>query len=497
MKKRVGALVLSTMLTLTALTGCGGNKEASGNNTGAKDTAHKVVMAISGEQQPGQERVMAEVNKILKKDLNMELELMILPWGSTDQQIQLMLTGTEPLDLFRLGSGEAAGYISSGKIEDLGPLIDKYGKNIKEALGEEIAKSANINGFVYGVPTNIERDSTPSIEMRKDLVEKYDIDITQIKSLEDLEPIFNKVKAGEPNMTMLFGAGGVNQPATRYGGFDSLGGFGGVLANDGLESTKVEIRPATEQYKASLDIFHDWYKKGYINKDAPTSQDEPSVVMKAGNTFSTIVGWHPAYQNKEGNYDVVFAPLREHVLHSGSSGYVTLGIARNSKDPDKAMQLLDYIYGSPEVMNLLNWGMEGTDYVYIDKENNTIGYPEGVNDSNAEYHLNLGWQLPNQFIASVWEGSQPADVWDRMKEFNDKAPKSKAFGFMFDPKGYEAEITAISNVNEQYSRSLESGSVDPDEYLPKYVEALKKAGIEKVIAAQQKQLDEFLATKQP
>ena len=26
------------------------------------------------------------------------------------------------------------------------------------------------------------------------------------------------------------------------------------------------------------------------------------------------------------------------------------------------MQVLDYIYGSPEVMNLLNWGEEGTDY---------------------------------------------------------------------------------------------------------------------------------------
>lgn len=494
MNKKMAGLLLSTVLTATVLAGCAKGEEVSGTKTGPENT-HKVVMAISGEQQAGQERVMAEVNKILKRDLNMELDLMILPWGSTDQQIQLMLTGTEPLDLFRLGSGEAAGYISSGKIVDMSPLIDKYGTNIKKSLGEEMAKSANINGFIYGVPTNIERDNRPSIEMRKDLVEKYNIDVSQIKSLQDLEPIFEKVKAGEPNMTMLFGAGDVNQPATRYGGFDSLGGFGGVLVNDGLDSTKVEIRPETEQYKQSLEIFHDWYQKGYINKDAPTGQDEPAVVMKAGNTFATIVGWHPAYQDKEGDYDVVFAPLRDHVLHSGSSGYVTLGIARNSQDPEKAMQLLDYMYGSPEVMNLLNWGMEGKDYVYVDKEKNTIGYPEGVSDSNAEYHLNLGWELPNQFIASVWASSLPADVWEKMKAFNDEAPKSKAFGFMFDPKGYEAEITAISNVNKQYARSLESGSVDPDEYLPKFVNALKAAGIEKVVAAQQKQLDEFLAEK--
>ncbi len=31
-------------------------------------------------------------------------------------------------------------------------LIDQYGVNMKAALGEDILKIANMNGYVYGVP---------------------------------------------------------------------------------------------------------------------------------------------------------------------------------------------------------------------------------------------------------------------------------------------------------------------------------------------------------
>lgn len=31
-------------------------------------------------------------------------------------------------------------------------------------------------------------------------------------------------------------------------------------------------------------------------------------------------------------------------------------IAQNSENPEKTMEVLDYIYGSSEIMNLLNWG---------------------------------------------------------------------------------------------------------------------------------------------
>ncbi len=51
---------------------------------------------------------------------------------------------------------------------------------------------------------------------------------------------------------------------------------------------------------------------------------------------------------------------------------VIFSIAQNCENPEKAMEVLDYIYESPEVMNLINWGEEGVDYVLEDAGINEV-----------------------------------------------------------------------------------------------------------------------------
>ena len=59
----------------------------------------------------------------------------------------------------------------------------------------------------------------------------------------------------------------------------------------------------------------------------------------------------------------------------------------------------------------------------------------------------------------------------------------------------ENELTALKNVQEKYSISLETGAVDPEEYLAQYENELKQAGIDKLIEEKQKQFDAWLAEK--
>ena len=80
-----------------------------------------------------------------------------------------------------------------------------------------------------------------------------------------------------------------------------------------------------------------------------------------------------------------------------------------------------------------------------------------------------------------------------MLTFNKEGVKSKAFGFSYNTEPVSSELAALKNVQEKYRNSLETGSVDPEEYLPMYEEDLKKAGLDKLIAEKQKQLDEWLA----
>ena len=502
MKKRILAAML-TLSMVVSMTACG-NSEAGGSKDSAKnngngDEPYTVTMVLNGSTQPDEERIEQKINEILEPELNANLDIVVLPWASASQQLQLMLSGDEKIDVFYTQATNAVQYMNAGQIVDMSELIDKYGTNIKQIYGEDIAKINQIEGFVYGVPNQIERGSIPAIFMRKDLVEKYNIDTTQIKEPKDLESVFETVKAGEPDMTMLYSSSESDAPLTRLFRGDTLSdsNYLGVLM-DQTNSTKLENFFATDWFKDTTTMLHNWYQKGYISQDAGTNTENWRTVCKAGNLFSLFFAYHPGtpveFESSTG-YDFEIVPFyNEPIINSSSYNGVTFSIAQNSENPEKTMEVLDYIYGSSEIMNLLNWGEQDKDYVIEDADNGIINFPEGITSDNAGYNLNLGWELPNQFIAYKWTGSDP-QLWEKMEEFNGSAKSSKAVGFLFDSSNCSSEIAALSNIVKQYSGALYSGSGDPDELIPELLEALDDAGINEVIQAKQEQLDAFLAAK--
>ena len=502
MKKRILAAML-TLSMVVSMTACG-NSEAGGSKDSAKnngngDEPYTVTMVLNGSTQPDEERIEQKINEILEPELNANLDIVVLPWASASQQLQLMLSGDEKIDVFYTQATNAVQYMNAGQIVDMSELIDKYGTNIKQIYGEDIAKINQIEGFVYGVPNQIERGSIPAVFMRKDLVEKYNIDTSQIKEPKDLESVFETVKAGEPDMTMLYSINDGDTPVTRLFRGDNLSdnNYLGVLM-DQTNSTKLENFFATDWFKDTTTMLHNWYQKGYISQDAGTNTENWRTVCKAGNLFSLFFAYHPGtpveFESSTG-YDFEIVPFyNEPIINSSSYNGVTFSIAQNSENPEKTMEVLDYIYGSSEIMNLLNWGEQDKDYVIEDADNGIINFPEGITSDNAGYNLNLGWELPNQFIAYKWTGSDP-QLWEKMEEFNSSAKSSKAVGFLFDSSNCSSEIAALSNIVKQYSGALYSGSGDPDELIPELLEALDDAGINEVIQAKQEQLDAFLAAK--
>ena len=68
-------------------------------------------------------------------------------------------------------------------------------------------------------------------------------------------------------------------------------------------------------------------------------------------------------------------------------------------------------------------------------------------------------------------------------------------GFIWDSSSVMNQVTACNNVASEYRTALSWGAIDPAENLPKYIQALKDAGIDEIIAEKQKQLNEFLAKK--
>ena len=54
------------------------------------------------------------------------------------------------------------------------------------------------------------------------------------------------------------------------------------------------------------------------------------------------------------------------------------------------------------------------------------------------------------------------------------------------------EVTACANVTAKYGPALQCGSLDPETTIPKFLDELKAAGADTIIAEKQRQLDDWL-----
>lgn len=502
MKRNLGVLLLA-VVTMISLSGCGNTQGGSTESTSSvenqsDDDLYTVSMVILGEEQADEARIEAAMNEILEKEVGAKIDIMCLPVGTYAQQLQLMMTGNEKLDIVPVMRESANGYISSGQLIDLSELIDNYGDNIKAVLGEDMAKVSSTGDFVYGVPIEREYFLDTAIIMRKDLVEKYNIDTSVIHSLADCEDAFKTIQENEPGMKILLG----NKDNGLFGnilyGVDMMLDGYGVLENGG-QSTEVVNLYECSQFVDLVNTAHDFYEKGYVDKEILTSTDASNEVIKAGNGFAYLSSWKPSIEAEQSmvtGRDMIAVRIQSCDAFNSSDlvSWLSWGIARNSENPEKAMEVLDCLYNNEELMNLLDWGQEGIDYQVIDEENGVIAFPEGVDVSNVGYHLSQYWELPMKYDHYIWEGYSRADM-EAERELNETAMMSNAVGFLYDFSELTNEITALNNVKNEYLPMITSGVADPEEALAEFNQRLYDAGLQKVIDEKQRQFDEWYANK--
>lgn len=515
MRKKGIALALALVLGLGAFAGCGnsgknnettggagsgqtedqGQESAKGGVNGVDDSEpYEATMVLIGNKQGDHDKVLSAINEILMRDINTKLDVVMLSMGDFSSQLPLMLQGGDKVDIVPVINSMAGSFISNKMIIDLSGYAKDYGTNIKEAfskIGEELMYTGCINDFMFGLPVVHETSGTTTVCMRKDWLEEAGFTKEDVKEIGDMDAVYEKVQQNHPEAVMMWLNKGMGADS-RFEVCDPLSDYNGVLLNYG-EKPEVENWFASEDYKELVTRHYEWAKKGWISKDAATTTDQASSAVQAGRAFSF---YNPGGADAEAvnsascGTEMVCATVTKGQLTTTGYCWNSWGIAQASENPERAFLLLDYLYGSKEVTNLLNFGIEGEHYVV--GEDGLFHYPEGVDGTNASYAFHQSWELPNQFLGGIWEGN-PTDLWEQQIASTKAAQKSCALGFAYDSSGLSTETAAISNVKSQYMDALNAGSVDPETELPKFLDALEGAGMSKVIEEKQKQLDAWLA----
>ena len=489
--KKLLAQLLTLALVLSAL--MGGAALADDLREPELVTLDVIMMASAGKDGSGE--VVDAINAYLEEKLNIRINLTFISYGNYTQQTNLMLSAGEGIDVFPVYMTPLTTVANNGQILPLDDLLAEYGQGIVEQVGEEFINCGKVGDEVFGITTGRDLAASYGFEMRKDICDKYNIDYENITTLDQLHDALVTVHTNEPDLVCVVPSNG---ELVRNWGWDPLGDAGtplGVLMDMGQSDTVVNLFE-TDYYREFVTTMHEWYEEGLIMADAVSNTENVGTMMGAGTAFGGFMNLKPYFNVQETtNYgtEIVVSEILPAFSCTSNVSMATWAIASSTKHPEAAMKLLNMMYTDPILENLMIYGIEGKHYVVLGDAANgqkIIGYPEGIDATNTTYRPSGGWLWCNQFIGHVWTGN-PADYWDVTREFNQTAIKSNAFGFTWDASNVRNQVTACTNVMQKYHQALMCGAVDPDETLPKFIQELKDAGIDAIVADKQAQYDEW------
>ncbi len=484
--KKLIALLLAALMLVALLAGCGSSNsgKTDGGNT-AEVEKIRIYVPTSGKTDDLAE-VMAKVNEITKEKINVEVEFQPFQFGQWFVQYALFLSASEDLDVLVNYGGYLNAY-SQGACYDLTDLLQEYGKDIIAMEGDYL-KGGVIDGRQYAIPIYAVYAWNMGIIYRQDVVDELGLaeQVKAVKTLEDWEPILAAVKAAKPDMTPFVTSSGSTAANFQYGTWDDLGNKYGVLMDGGKTSDIVNLFE-TDEYAHLCAVMHDWNVKGYSSKDIQTQTDGFTVMTQSDAAFCTLgqVDFNtPFYQSTTIGKPIGVVQLAPAVGRTYNN--VTYTVMSNTKHPEAAMKFLNLWFSDLEVGNLIKYGIEGKHYQL---DANGMGeYLPGQDANSCTYHMSSSISNTN---AIRWNTENP-DYAQLLIDSNTNAQKSTALGFAFNTEPVTNEITQLDNVCAKYQIGLESGAMDPATALPEFIQALKAAGIEKVIAEKQAQLNAFL-----
>ncbi len=503
MKKRACGLLFCMILTAVLLFGCG-QSASSGSGASGKDAEAPVseeaetirVYSMNMGSAEEYRNVQDAINAVTVPGIGVEVELTFLDMGQWLEKINMILSGGEEVDLLPLFY---ANYlptgVSQGAFAPLDDLLDAYGEDIRACVGEDYLSCTTFDGSIYAVPAFYEYGFYLGFEYDAGIARDLGLEeeIAAVRTMDDWTGILEKVHEAYPEIRAFASNGGNTIGNFNYSAFDELGDYLGGLDLE-ADSTGIVNLFATEEYYDFCKVMESWYDAGYISADEITLTDTFNTVCSAGEAFSTLANYHMTSKAEFSatiGREVDFAPLYGGKEFTDTSTVTAVWcIPESSEHKEAAMKFLNLMFTDSELENLYLWGVEGENYRIT--EDGFADYADGENAETTVYRPNLSFVAPNHYIALSWEGGTYATE-EEVRDFNDRADPSPAMGFTFDGTAVANEVSDCNAVLDRYRIALETGSVEVDEVLPEFLEALDEAGIDAVIAEKQKQLDRWLA----
>jgi len=439
-----------------------------------------------------------EVNKIFKKELNASLRFNFIDSASWEDRMKLMSGAGEAYDLVMTAywTNRLDHNVQAGSFLPLDDLLQKYGQDILAKVDPRAWKAVTYDGKIMAVPSQMPYAAPFVYVFRKDLVEKYNFDHKSIRNLKDLEPYLATIKQNEPGVTPLLAVGNSSAIVGMYT-TDVIEITKGVYYDE--KSGKIVKLTALPEVNENMRTVNEFYKKGYIAKDAAIKTDlsaetksgKYAVLNGAGGftedgSKSTAAYGYPTLETLYGN----------RLIDTNQMITLATAISKTSRNPERAMMLLNLIWKDAYVSNTLAYGLKDKHYKVVSGEG--TDHPSVVANSGAEqtYAIFHNWIGP---LWDQWDSNwNTSEALAEMQANNETSQASSILGFLFNPTDeIRSELAQVGATVAEANPVLNTGSMpDFDKYMKDLDGKLTNAGIDKIIAEVQKQLVAWRAESQ-
>ncbi|MBU5354832.1 ABC transporter substrate-binding protein [Paenibacillus barcinonensis] len=483
-KKRYSLVISLLMAFMSVLSACGGSKEASESAGTGNDTVQLIWYTI-GTPQKDVDKVMEEVSKYTKEKINATVTMKMVDWGDYSQKMQVNVASGEPMDIIFTSAG-GFDYVQNarkGAFLELDELLPQYGQDLIKTINPAFLSGSKVDGHNYGIPANKELPQQEVWRFNKTLLDKYKLDTSGVRTLDSLEPLLKTIKENEPSVTPF----AMDKNYVPYVPYDYV--IQNLPMAVKLDTTDFKIVNILEtpEMKEALTTMNKYYKAGYISSEAATTGSTNDLTT-SGNWFLDRAQTQPLADNQWSasyGYPVVSTPASDAIITNTSVQGSIMAISANSEYPEKAMEFLNLLNTDPVLRNMVDSGIEGTHYKKVN-DTHMENLPESKNYDMPSYSLGNNMLL-------YLNSNDPDNKWEEFKKFNAEGVDSPILSFNFDASKVSAELIAVQNVKEQYWAALMTGTIDPATNLDQVIEKFNQAGLEKVMAEAQSQLDAWRA----
>ncbi|MDR6550887.1 extracellular solute-binding protein [Paenibacillus qinlingensis] len=532
-KMTTGSLLIA-LLTSTVMSGCiGEEKKAEQTNSTPTGTAIKLPF-----EKPVKFRVWdplmstalpimknyaeSELNKELQKRLNVTIEYIHPTEGSAKEQFNLMLTSGDIPDFIVGTFGDYPGgrekAFEDGILVDLKNEIPKYAPDlakIYETYPDLLMDVETEGGKQFGAPFLKGDQSIFTFFggfLRKDWLTELGMPVPEtIDEFYTVMKTFKEKKGATAPFTGTVG----NIKGTYFTG------AWGINQDHFIENGKVVYGAIDPRFKEYTKTMVKWYKDGILDPELATNNgktiDAKITANQAGatlgNTGSGLGKYLPLMKSKDPKFDLVavpylvrnkgdfnpFMPKDGPTVNNG-----TWNITSAAKNIPEALAFLNYGY-TKEGSMLYNFGIEGVSYKM---ENGYPKYTDLVtNNPNGQPFATMGQMYTRALKDGPFvqdkryfeqymvlpQQQESLKVWTKYADQVTKANKN--YRGNLTPEEV-SQITSKQNEINTYKDEMFlkwlMGKEDVDATWDKYVEQIKKLGIEDINKVRQNAYDRFI-----